>query len=337
MKHRKVSIGILGAGKMAYWHLRAYRFNPHVKVLAICNPRSKRGLELAKKFKIPDNFCEAEKILSLPGLDAIDICAPTGLHKELICAAIKKGLDVYTEKPMCCSLKEADEIVELNKVCKKKIFVGFNLRFCKEYIAIKDILDSGELGDARFIFFMRGNIVNPGSHIFDPTLFSGIITEFGSHFLDLLRWWGHTDVQAVYSQGTNIFSNYPRPDTVSLNIKFKDGLSAGIINTYAMPNLSPEILILGSKKMLRLKYGKVLVQKLPGRWSIPSLLWITLKESMILPYRILYNPLKNACGYFVECIRDNKPPIVDEIEGRENVRLAELLNESYRQERALTF
>lgn len=336
MKNKKIKIGILGAGKMAYWHLRAYHSNPDVQIVALSNPNSERGIMLAKKFTISNHFCESEKLLSLPSLDGVDICTPTGFHKELICSALEKGLNVYTEKPMCCNLKEADEIVELNKIHKKIIFVGFNLRFCKEYIKVKKILDSKELGDVRFIFFIRGNIVNTDSHIFDPSLFAGIITEFSCHFLDLLRWWGYRDVQQVYTEGTNVFPNYPRPDSVCLNIKFREGTSAVIINNYAMPNLSPEILILGSKKMLQLRYGKVLVQALPKRWSMPRLLWITLRESIIFPHRILYNPVKNACNNFIECIRNNQPSPLNEIEGRENIRLAELLNKSYRQGKALS-
>jgi len=328
---KMVKIGILGAGKMAYWHLRAYHSNPHVRVVGISNPKSERGRVLAGTFNIPHCFRESGELLSLPSLDAIDICTPASLHKDLICSAIKKGLDVYVEKPMCCNLNQADEIVELNKIHKKTIFVGFNLRFCREYMKIKKILDSGELGDVRFISFIRGNIVEATSHIFNPSLYAGIIMEFSCHFLDLLRWWGYKEVERVYAEGTNVFPHYPDPDSVNLNIRFKDGVVAGIINNYAMPNLSPEILILGSRKMLRLRYGKVLLQSLPKKWSIPRLLWMSLQESMILPYRILYNPLKNSCNAFVECIRSHKPSPSNEIEGRENVRVAELLNKSYRE------
>lgn len=325
----KVNIGILGAGKMAYWHLRAYRSNPKCKVMAICNPSSDKGRILARKFSIQHCLKNEDDLLSLPGLDGIDISVPTGLHAGLIYKALKRGINVYTEKPMCRNMEEAARIVELNKTAKKIIFVGFNLRFCREFIRVKEILDSGELGEVKFIVIKRGASVNPDSYIFNPAFNAGIITELSSHALDLLRWWGFKDVKQVYAEGTNVFSQHPKPDSVCLNLKFNNGVSAAVINSYAMPSVSTEIMIMGSSKMLCLKYGKVIIQRLPSKWSIPLMLWITFKQAVVFPYRILYNPLAGACNHFVDCLYKNEPSELNEIEGMENIRLASLLNESY--------
>ncbi len=329
MGKNKVNIGILGAGKMAYWHLRAYNSNPKCRVITICNPSSNRGAILAGKFGIKHCLKNDEEMLSLAGLDGIDISVPTGLHAGLICRALEKGINIYVEKPMCRTMEEADRIVELNKKKGKIVFVGFNLRFCKEFIRVKEILDSGGLGDVKFIIIKRGALVNQDSYIFNPDFNAGIITELSSHAPDLLRWWGFKDVKQVYAEGTNVFQNHPKPDSVCLNLKFNNGASAVVINSYAMPSVSTEVTIMGSSKMLCLKYGKVIVQNLPSKWSIPSMLWITFKQAVIFPYRILYNPLAGACNHFVECLYENKPPLIDEKEGRENIRLASLLNESY--------
>src|SRR3989338_3792921 len=272
MNKNKVNIGILGAGKMAYWHLRAYSANSKCRILAIANPSSGRGEILARKFRVKSCFKNQDELLSLPGLDAVDISVPTGLHAGLICKALKKGLNVYLEKPMCRNMEEANRIVDLNKEARKIVFAGFNLRFCMEFMRVKEVLYSGELGDVKFIVIKRGASVNPDSYIFNPDFNAGIITELSSHALDLLRWWGFKDVKQVYAEGTNVFKNHPRPDSVCLNLKYNSGASAVVINSYAMPSISTEVEIIGRAKILILKYGKVIVQKLPLMWSIPSIL-----------------------------------------------------------------
>jgi predicted dehydrogenase len=328
-KKNKVNIGILGAGKMARWHLRAYASNPYCRVAAICNPHSSKGELLAGKFGIPNCFKNDEELLSCKGLDGVDISVPTGLHADLVCRALDKGLNVYVEKPLCRTLEEADRIVACNAAAHRIVFTGFNLRFCKEFIRIKEILDSGELGDVRCIMITRGATVGTDSYIFNPSYNAGIITELSSHSLDLLRWWGFRDIARVHAEGTNVFRDHPRPDSVCLTLNFTNGACAIVLNSYAMPGVSTEVRILGSRKSLLLRCGKIVVHKAPVKWSIPQLVWITFRESMIMPFRILTNPLAGACNHFIECIRKDHSPLIDEIEGRENVRLAALLTQSF--------
>jgi len=323
-----VRIGMLGAGKMALWHLRAYRRIPGAEVMAICNPKSARGLDFARRFGIKNHFQDPCELFKAPDLDAVDICTPTGSHAALIRQALDRGLNVYVEKPMCGTLDEADQIVSLNREKKKIVFVGFNYRFCREFLRIRDILRSGELGDVRFFLIVRGTVVSGDYHIFDPRSFSGTINEFTSTSVDLLRWWGFKDIEDVYAGGANVLPQTPAPDTVGVTLRLRGGIAAVLVNSYAMPSLATEVVILGSRKMLRLRYGKVMVQTLPDSWSIPLLLWRTFRESLVIPYRILYNPCRGSCRYFVECVRRGQSPVPDEIEGRENMRVCSLILES---------
>ena len=335
MPPKKVRIGLLGAGKMALWHLRAYRRIRNAEVVALCNPTSDRGPKLGRKFGVEKHFRCAEDLLNGARLDAVDICTPTGSHKDLICRALEKGLHVYVEKPLCRNLEEADAIVSLNEEKRRIVVVGFNYRFCREFVRIKEILESGELGEVRFFLIVRGTVVNRDSHIFDPRCFGGIINDFSSTSLDLLRWWGYTDIELAYTEGANVFRHSPRPDSVCINLKLGGGASAVLVNTYAMPSLSAEIVILGSRKMLRLRYGKIIIHRLPEKWSVFGLICTTLRESIVFPYRMFYNPIMGACNHFIKCVTNNRVSPVNEVEGRENVRLTDLFHESYESRRSL--
>lgn len=326
---------MLGAGKMSYWHLRAYRSNPNVEVVAISNPSSDKGKKLAKKFGIPFHFNDPEEVMALKGLDAIDICAPTGSHKELICKGLKAGLNIYTEKPLCSNVVEAQEIVDANKSAKKIIFVGYNLRFTSEFIKAKKVIDSGELGDIRYILFIRGALASKGSYTFSDDNYAGIIKEFSSHALDIFGWWGLKDLVSVSAVGSNVFDGAPDPDTISLNITYKENILATVINTYGYPSVSNQVLVCGTKKTLQIKYGKVIVSQIPAAWSVPAMLKLTFKEALVIPLGIMRNPLKGACDHFVECIQKGQQPPLNEVEGMRSLQLAELLTESYEKQQTI--
>lgn len=143
-------------------------------------------------------------------------------------------------------------------------------------------------------------------------------------------------MERVYADGTNVFEHYPRPDTVCVSIKFRGGAMAMVTNSYAMPGIATEVCIVGSRKMLRARYGKCWVQPYPARWSIAELLWIAWRDAVIYPYRILYNPFRGACAHFVQCIRTGEQSVLNEVEGRETVRLASVLQESYAKGQAVS-
>ncbi len=326
---KDVNVAVIGAGKMAYWHLRAYRRISGVRIAAIANPTSERGAELARRFKIPVTARSADEILDLPGLDAVDLSVPTGLHAELALAALKRGLHVYAEKPLCRTLEEADAVVAAAAAAGKSVFVGYNLRFCPEFERAKRILNSGALGEVRFVWIQRGAWVDRDSYIFNPRWNAGIITELSSHAIDLLRWWGFRDFTSVYAAGTNVFADFPAPDTVSLNLKLRGGGLAVVSNSYGLPALCTEACLSGTNGLLRVRYGKCWVEPHPRRWSIPALLRRTLREAVVFPHRILYNPFVGSCRHFIDCVRSGRRPAVDEVEGRETMRLCRLLDQSY--------
>ena len=112
---RNVKIGLIGAGKMAHWHIRAYKRIPGAEVVAIANPSSGKGKELARKYKIRKHFSDGLELIEKDNIDAVDICVPSGLHKKFILKALGKGLHVYSEKPMCTSKEHYKEVIEANK------------------------------------------------------------------------------------------------------------------------------------------------------------------------------------------------------------------------------
>ncbi|HCG77184.1 MAG: hypothetical protein COZ37_06085 [bacterium (Candidatus Ratteibacteria) CG_4_10_14_3_um_filter_41_18] len=140
-----VKIGVIGAGFMGAMHSQCYALLPEAKLVGIADVRKEKAEELAKKFNA--SACQdAEELLKNPEIDAVDICLPTHIHRDWVVKASNAGKNILCEKPIALSLQDADEMVEAARKNNVVFMVAQVIRFWPEYIRLKEIKDSGELG-----------------------------------------------------------------------------------------------------------------------------------------------------------------------------------------------
>lgn len=164
-----VRIGIVGLGFMAATHLRAYREVPDAAVKALCNPSGRR---LDGDFSdVGGNLGEGEvvrldpatfkayraykEMLADPEIDAVDICAPTFMHRELSVLALRAGKHVICEKPMARFVADATAIVEAAGKAGRIFMPAMCLRFVPEWKWLKGAIADGRFGRVRSAFFRR--------------------------------------------------------------------------------------------------------------------------------------------------------------------------------------
>ena len=140
-----VKIGVIGAGFMGAMHSQCYCLLPEAKLIGIADIKKEKAEELAKKFNAVA-YENAEELLKNSEIDAVDICLPTYIHKEWVVKAANSGKHVLCEKPIALSLKDANEMVEVARKNDIIFMVAQVIRFWPEYIRLKEIKDSGELG-----------------------------------------------------------------------------------------------------------------------------------------------------------------------------------------------
>lgn len=149
-----VNMAIVGAGFMGSMHAECYHHIPNGTLVAIADIDAKRATELGKRYGV-HAFSRFEDIIGNRQVDAVDICLPTFLHKEYVVAAAKAGKHIVCEKPIALGLSEAENMIQAAETADVKFMVAQVIRFWPEYIKLKEIYDTDELGKMRSISLTR--------------------------------------------------------------------------------------------------------------------------------------------------------------------------------------
>ncbi len=201
----KVKIGIIGAGSISEYHIRAFRKLNEVEIIALCDVNKERANNLASKYGIKTVYEKAEDIFANTEIDAVTICVWNKLHAELSIKALKAGKHVLCEKPMALNSKEAERMVEAEKNSGKLLMLGLVRRFDVKARAAKEIITNGELGNiyyAKAAYLRRDG--QPGGWFSDKSKSGGgALIDIGIHSLDLLLYL--VDAGSVHSVSGKIF------------------------------------------------------------------------------------------------------------------------------------
>lgn len=201
---RTFKVGIIGAGGIARGaHLPAWAElkDQDVKVTALADINKKTARESAGKFEVPGVYTDYRAMLRKEKLDAVSICTPAAFHCEQSLAALKSGLHVLCEKPLCLSVAECRKIARAVKASRRVFMTAQHLRFMGASVALKKYLDGGTLGD---VYYVHARALRRRGLPARPTFTSkklsggGPLLDIGVHILDL-AWWlmGGPKVAAV--------------------------------------------------------------------------------------------------------------------------------------------
>jgi predicted dehydrogenase len=150
---KKIRVGIIGSGGIATaTHIPNYKKLDDVEIVACADIDESATQRVSEEFKIPHSYMDYNQMLEKEGLDAVSVCTPNIFHKDPAIAALKAGVHVLTEKPMAGNLKDAKEMYDASEKYKKILIVGFQTRFRIDLNAIRDAVQSKDLGE---IYYTR--------------------------------------------------------------------------------------------------------------------------------------------------------------------------------------
>ena len=205
IKMEKVKLGIIGLGRLGRKHAENIHFHiPKAELTAICSLIQEELDAVVKEMDPQYITKDYTEIIENDQLDGIVIASSSQEHAAMICAAAKAGRkNVFTEKPIGMTLEEIDRIKkEVGANTGMKLQVGYNRRFDRSVQAAKKKIDDGFIGDPIQVKMINRDPAAMAEFIiqFSPKS-GGLVFDMLTHDYDCARWFVNSDAKSVYGLG----------------------------------------------------------------------------------------------------------------------------------------
>lgn len=191
---RTVKLGLIGLGNMGQGHARLIEKNPEIVLEAVCDIDKSRLESVTTKYDVP-GFTDARQLIRSGICDSVLIATPHYDHTTIGIAALKAGLHVLVEKPISVHKADCEKLIRAHTDPGLKFAAMFNQRTNTQYQAIKELIDSGDLGAVRRInwtitdwFRSQAYYDSGGWRATWAMEGGGVLMNQCPHQLDLLQW-----------------------------------------------------------------------------------------------------------------------------------------------------
>jgi predicted dehydrogenase len=197
-------VGIIGAGSAASFHAAAFSGNSHIEIVGVADVAPELCERFATQFAIPTTY-KPEDLVSAQDVEIVDICTPTDTHRYYTELAAKARKQVFCEKPIALSLKDAQSMISACRKARVALGVGQVLRFFPEYVKIRELLSEGAVGRVRVASASRCARMprGRGDWFRDRRRSGGAIFDLAIHDIDFLAWCFGT-VQTVFARRVSL-------------------------------------------------------------------------------------------------------------------------------------
>ena len=242
LRQAPLRIGVVGLG---YWGpniARNIAELPGAELAYLCDLRSEAIEPLARKYPNARATRDFAELLADREVDAVAISTPVSTHAELAAAALEAGKHVFVEKPLASSAADAVALRELARERGRVLMPGHTFLYSPPVVKIKQLIDSGELGDIYFVSMSR---VNLGLHQPDVS----VVWDLGPHDFSILRYWlGELPTTVSATSRSCLIDGVP--DVAFVNLSYGTGAIAHVELSWLAPSKLRRTAIVGSKKMV---------------------------------------------------------------------------------------
>jgi predicted dehydrogenase len=323
LSDRPVSVGVVGLG---YWGPNLAR---NFAVLDGCELRWCCDADPDNARKAPAGTpvtTDLGELLSDPGLDAIVLATDVPTHARLAIETLRAGKHCFVEKPLAQSAQEAAAVAEEAAASGRVLMVGHLLEYHPGVAKLKDIVDSGELGDVRYVYSNRLNL----GQLRDQ---ENALWSLGAHDISvLLHLFDGEEPDEAVAHGRS-FMQEGVEDVVFCYLRFPSGRIAHMHLSWLDPHKERRFTVVGEKRMATFDdmalerkvtiYDKGFDQGFRNHGE-----WITRSGDVVSPQISNEEPLRIECRHFVECARTGAEPRSGAASGLRAVRVLEALQRS---------
>jgi predicted dehydrogenase len=317
-----VRIGQVGLGA---WGANLVR---NVDVLAdlvwTCDSSEERREQFGRRFPNTRATGSFDELLADPELEAVVIATPVPTHYTLAKRALEAGKHVFVEKPPAMRAAEMTELVELAEQRNLVLMPGHLLLYHPGVRKLKELVDSGDLGEVLCIY---GNRQNLGTIRKDENA----LWSLGVHDLSVILYLLVEEPSEATAHG-NAFLNPGVEDVVFCYLRFPSGKIAHLHLSWLDPHKMRKLTVVGRDKMavfddMELERKVTIYEKAPWQPAQTFGEWQTRTGDIVSPKIANDEPLRLELSHFLRLVREGGSG-VEARDGLAVVRVLERLQES---------
>ena len=244
MTTEAINWGIIGCGDVAEVKSGpAFHNCRDSKLLAVMRRNGDLAKDFAERHQVPLWYDDADKLLENTDINAVYIATPPSTHLEFALKALRSGKDVYLEKPMVLSNKEASVLKNAVNKSKQKLVMAHYRRFLPIYLKVKDLVDENAIGAVKFIdlrFLQPFNFNSNATWRLDKKVSGGgYFHDIAPHQIDLIY---HLCGEYISAKGIAVNQSKINKvdDTVNGIINFKNCIQFRGMWSFAIPEYLEE-------------------------------------------------------------------------------------------------
>ena len=319
-----IGIGVIGYG---YWGpnlVRNFSDVPGSRVVAVSDIRSDRLAQVQNRYPAITTTTDHRELLSDSSIDAVVVATPVSTHFDLAMQALHAGKHVFIEKPMTTSVEQGERLLDYAARCRRTIMVDHTFVFTGAVRKIKELVDTGQLGQ---LFYYDSVRVNLGLFQSDVN----VLWDLAAHDVSIMDYILGNQPSVIAATGIAHIPGQPK-DIAYLTCLFNANLIAHFHVNWLSPVKVRRTLIGGNRRMIvyddlepseKVKIYNKGVALSNGPESKYELLVSYRTGDMWAPQLDTIEALKLEAIHFIECLEQNKPPLTDGHAGLRVVRILE--------------
>jgi predicted dehydrogenase len=322
-------VGVIGCG---YWGpnlVRTFVEIPETTVVAVADRNTSRLDHVRSRYPQIQHFTHDFDTLFRMGLDAVVVSTPLETHFDIVSACLEHGLDVLVEKPITIGARSALRLVEIAEQNDRILMVGHIGVYNPAVRALKDLIDTGELGRIRYV-----DAIRVGLGAFHPSL--NVVWDLAPHDVAILNYLLGETPTTVNTRGIACIQEAIE-DVAYMTLMFPSGVLAHARMSWLDPRKTRRITVVGSKKMVvyddlesheMLKIYDKRVDAVGPTETFGEYQFAYHYGNVLSPYIQFEEPLRVECLHFLECVVDRKEPLTDGRNGAQVVAVIEAAQRS---------
>lgn len=310
----KKNIAVVGCG---HWGKNLVRnFAELGSLSALCDPDQEAAEKLSRRYEV--NNLSFLEILSDSAIEGVVLAVPAPLHASMAINVMNAGKHAYVEKPLAMTNLEAEKMIASAEENGVRLMVGHLLQYHPIFMALRTLVESGEIGVLQYIYSNRLSFGKVRSE-------EDVIWSFSPHDISMILSLTGQAPEIVRVESSSILQP-DIADIATVHMEFKSGLKAHVAVSWLHPFKEQKLVVIGDRAMAVFDDTKPWAEKLALYSHVVESLGgsPSLEKAEVKYLEVSQSePLRNECQHFMDVVSGNVIPLTN---GEEGLRVLNVLS-----------